>query len=84
MKAKKFYNVRDMATGQWMINNVYRPVFTEEGHLWKNLGTLRAFFTNLKKVSRLDVSPLWEVVEYELQETERYPAPAMQTPKKKS
>ena len=80
MKAQKFYKVRNMVDGLWMTNDTFRPVFASKGHLWKSIGTLRSFFTNLKRISHMEISPLWEVVEYDLQEVERYPAPAAQTP----
>lgn len=71
-----------MATGRWMTNSSYSPVFTSQGHLWKGLGTLRGFFTHLRNRGH-EVSPLWEVVVLELKETERLPALAMRTPVKR-
>jgi len=67
----KVYKVRDMVTGLYQRAGS-RPTWSKQGKTWK-LGPLKTHFQLFAKHS-IPVSPMWEVVELELVECDRYPA----------
>ena len=73
----KHFKVRDLVTGNWMDKGTYEPVFNKTGKVWRTLGSLRAHFTQLQNTTRQPTSPLWEIVEYDMVESDRYPAPSI-------
>lgn len=72
----KFYRLRDMATGLYSTGG-HSPRWTKQGKVWRNLGSLKTHLKNISRYSKIPVSPLWEVIELNIVEGEKYPAVAI-------
>lgn len=72
----KLYKLRDMSTGLYSTGGYY-PRWTKSGKVWHTIGTLKTHLKNIVRYSKAPVSPLWEVVELHIVESERYPAVAV-------
>lgn len=73
----KIYKIRHHDTklfrnGRYWTNNAEQWNWTNgEGKSWKKLSNVKAYLTRYKRKSGiLDIPPEWEVVEYELIETQ--------------
>ena len=76
----KYYKVRDLVSGSWMEGGTNTATFSKKGKVWKNTGALRSHLTQLQHCTKQSTSPLWEIVEYDLVESERYPASSFHSP----
>jgi len=81
------YRIRDKQTGKFSLGGEY-PLWSTRGKVWTTLGGLRLhlnqiFFPEYNKSRDLDTTH-WEVIEYEVVETEksRYPIYDAVDPKK--
>jgi len=85
-KTKKF-KVRDMSTGLYQDGKIEKftgePVWSKRGKIWKDINELKKHFAALETF-RINVSPFWEVIEFQTKEidAERYPASIFSTKKK--
>jgi len=81
------FKVRDLGTGLYQDGKVEKftgePTWSKRGKIWKDIGELKKHFSALEAF-RISLSPLWEVIEYQVKETdaESFPATVMTTKKK--
>lgn len=81
------FKVRNLGTGLYQDGKVEKftgePTWSKRGKVWQNIVELKKHFSALEAF-RVSLSPLWEVVEYQTNETdaERYPATILTTKKK--
>lgn len=78
-KSMKVFKVRDMVTGLYKLGTT-QPRWSQKGKTWLSLGALKAHLTSASKYKSqgtLNGIALWEIIEYELAEVEKYPASAI-------
>ena len=69
----KFYKIRDLSTGLYSSGGII-PTWDGKGKVWKSIGILKSHLTLVTKYPEtLGSNPnLWEVVELNVVEGERY------------
>lgn len=66
----KLYKVRDLSTGLYS-NGGNNPTWSKNGKVWRTLGSLKIHIRYHEKYYGW-VNPMWEVVELDVVEGERY------------
>lgn len=79
----KVYKIRDMSTGLFKLGTTSTK-WSPQGKVWLSLKALKSHLT-LASSSRhgLEGSVLWEVIEYDVVEAEKYPVNAVKFGKDK-
>ena len=77
-----FCKLRDMSTGLFSSGGLY-PTWTKKGKIWTLLGSLKRHLTLFTAHHGEQHTILWEVVELNADEGEKYPAATLANRKKK-
>lgn len=66
----KLYKIRDLSTGLYSLGG-NNPSWNKVGKVWRNIGSLKVHIRYQEKYYGW-VNPMWEVVELDVVEGERY------------
>jgi len=75
----KVFKIRDMVTGLYKLGTTELK-WSSKGKTWMSLGALKTHLTHIsnhKSSGTLNGIALWEIIEYELVEADKYPASAV-------
>ena len=76
-QSKVKYRIRDMVTGLYQDTGYDKrglhaeAIWTEKGKTWGKLSDLKSHLSLLQE-QHITISPLWQIVEFESSETEKY------------